>query len=173
MRQVFDALGGDYAYNAVAAQLSTMAKAGKLRRDANVSRGGRYWITDLAGKDMRSDPSRAGRRTRAAKAGAAKRVLGPKPETRDSMCARMHAEVLAKSRPKPAPKARFIQPPQKSLKQRTVNAPTVDEFVRRGGRIEYLERHASSNPLLFDHSQTHVPIGKRQPSTRQRPAPGR
>lgn len=167
LREVAAAIGEQSRSTAVSAQLSQLAKVGKVRRDSSITTsGGRYWPTDISRQDLRSSYSRTGKRPdRMAKARAeraAKTVRAPvrTVPTPSQPKAATRPETLPRllpARPKPAP----------------LPDVSVQDFLRKGGRIEYLSPHECSQPLRFDHSQTHVPIGKRRPNTRTRPAVGR
>ena len=87
----------------------------------------------------------------------------------------------AKAHEPPAPKPRkpsrsqqFVlgtaQPLITAAKPRTAPLPSVAEFVAKGGCIQQLGPHDTSNPLRFDHSRTALPIGRRRASVRARKA---
>ena len=156
MREVAVAIGHDPANTAVSAQLSQLAKHGKLRRDASgIGRGGRYWPTALANVDRRSDPGRARKRSTAAKFAAGTRAASRPIETRAAARQRAKAEnAQAKPHPKPAP--RFIQPPPPKSTRHGNGVETVAQFIARGGTVQRLHAHASSHPLKCmhdDHAQ--------------------
>lgn len=139
-RQIGDALGLNWtaSVSVMSALLQQLCKAGKLERKGK-PRAYRYYPTDLSLLDMRS-----GKRM-------AKPPAKPKP-----------ARVRKAAVPKPALSARKPQPKPTAAQQLqivpkkpdvTTAAPpratreTVDEFLRRGGRIERLPNGASADPL--------------------------
>ncbi len=168
------------AIKSMTTQLSQLCKAQKLRKDSiltgSVSRP-RYWPTELSTVDRRRCAEHHATRSAAAKRAAVGRPQNM-PGARHASRARatMRATIAAEARAKPKPAKvetpRFIKPARIST-PRPHNAPSVEEFIKRGGRIDYLPQHASSNPLQFDHSATDVPIHNRRQATRVRPAPGR
>ncbi len=165
MRQVATAIGEDSRHTAVAAQLSQLAKAGKLRRDsAHTGRSGRYWPMPNATQDLRRKYSRDGKRPDRMQAARDERAVSaatPRPETRAQKRARYKSAQA--SVPRSASQVRIVAPqrPTASPKGR---AQTVEEFVAGGGPIERLSTFAASNPLRFDHSCTVTPVGRRRGS---------
>lgn len=157
-------------------QLSQLCKSKKLRKDGilagSVSRP-RYWPTEFSTVDLRSHPSRHAKRSAAAKVASAKRNAGKPPaETRAVRRARA-AEARPRVKAIKAPRDRIIAPPRGPQGKPPPNTQSVAEFLQKGGQIQYLPPHASSNPLQFDHSATEVPIRNRRQATPVRPAPGR
>lgn len=157
----------------LATQLSQLCQAKKLRKDGilngSISRP-RYWPTPTSLID--------GRTLHWADHNARKRLLAkpptPKPAARETQAQKRARYASAQATvPKAKSQMRIVDPPRPKPSATVRNAQTVEDFRRRGGKIEYLPRHASSNPLLFDHGTPDVPVANRRPSFRHRAAPGR
>lgn len=148
----------------IAALLSQLCKAGKLRKDSLLAVGAtahpRYWPTDLTGQDLRV-PRAGARKAAAPKPAPAPRVRAPdKP-----------AHVPRNPRyAKPTATQQFqvVAPPRQPRPAGARAAETVAEFIARGGQVQQLPPHATSHPLRFDHADPAIPPGRRRASVHHR-----
>lgn len=130
-------------------QLSAMCQAKKLRKDSilagPISRP-RFWPTPTSTTDGRT-VYWAEYRARTGKPKDPYRHRRPKRETHKQKRAKY---VSANARvPKVKSQLHIVDPPRPRSVAVPSNAQTVEDFVRDGGQIERLARHASSNPLRF------------------------
>lgn len=176
LRAIAAGLGVDARANVttLAAQLSQLVKAGRLRAEAPHpgQRGMRYFPTPLTGTgrtSCRSPQEAAERRRQSAERKNAKRRA--ERAARRGFNAKQEAAFYGAFREaEPPPNAQAFR----IVRHRSYAAPryapdaapeTVEEWMARTGkRPERLPAHACSQPILrYDYSHDTTPIGRRRP----------
>lgn len=133
-------------------QLAQLISAGRLRAEKPIGQfhGQKYYPTDLTGQyKPRPTPEES-----AAKARAREERKQFKARQRRLSAAQQRA--LYSTAPQPPARSAsaapdVLAPPARPAKP-AAEAETVEEFQRRGGRIQKLGAFETSNPLKFDHS---------------------
>lgn len=162
------------ARTGLSAQLSQLCKKKKLRKDTlhNGSPGAiRYWPTATSAIDGRSARKRPAKRE--ATTTAQPQAAAPRQSDATKRSGYASPKALP---PKPASQVRIVDPPRERAPATPAGErETVEEFQKRGGRIEVLQPHACSpNSILrFDHAPK--PHGSPRPlsATRVRPSVSR
>jgi hypothetical protein len=145
-RQIMDAIELNGNINTMCATLSTMYANGALQKHVQLGECARW--------SLPAEP-KPDKQTAYPKAKAQPLQRSSKPA-----CTPPQVEKTKPNRQVRSPKeqkANFVAPIsyQKSMRQQgqKTNGESVEDFVRRGGRIEVLPMGACSEPLQYDHSR--------------------
>ena len=135
-----------------AAQLAQLVNFGRLRAEKPIGQfhGLKYYPTELTGQ-YKPRPTLEESAGKARARDERKRV---KAKQRRLSAAQQQA--FYSTAPQPPPRTASAAPdvlaPPKRPAKPAAEAETVEEFKRRGGRIQRLGAFETSNPLKFDHS---------------------
>jgi hypothetical protein len=145
-RQIMDAIERKGNINTMCATLSTMYANGGLQKHVQLGECVRW--------SLPAEPKPAKQTSRP------KAKVQPLQRSSKPACATLQAKKTKPNRQPRSPKeqkANFVAPIsyQKSMRQQgqKTHGESVEDFVRRGGRIEVLPMGACSEPLQYDHSR--------------------
>lgn len=134
------------------AQLAQLVNAGRLRAEKPIGQfhGLQYFPTELAGQ-YKPRPS-----AEEIAANARAREERKRFKARQRRLTAAQQQAFYSTAPQPPARASSAAPdvlaPPKRPAKPAAAAETVEEFQRRGGRIQRLNAFETSNPLKFDHS---------------------